>query len=199
MLTKQELGRQFLHLTIGIVTVLLIYFEILSSLAIFLLIVVGILASILSKRTELPFFSFFLNHFERKEMRKKFPGKGMIFFFIGTLLALQLFEREIALASIMVLALGDSFSHIFGEWFGKIKNIFNGPGKKLLEGTLAGTLVGFIGALLFVPIPEAFLGSLAAMIAEVVKIDLNDHTLDDNLVVPLVAGTAMFLVRMFIV
>lgn len=199
MLTKQELGRQFLHLTIGIVTVLLIYFEILSSLALFLLIVVGILASLLSKRVKLPFFSFFLKHFERENMRKKFPGKGMIFFFIGTLLALQLFEREIALASIMVLALGDSFSHIFGEWFGKIKNIFNGHSKKLLEGTLAGTLVGFIGALVFVPIPEAFLGSLAAMTAEVVKIDLNDHTLDDNLVVPLVAGTAMFLVRMFIV
>ncbi len=199
MLTKPELGRQFLHLIIGIVTVLLIYFDILSSLAIFLLIIIGILASLLSKRIKLPFFSFFLQHFERENMRKKFPGKGAIFFFIGTLLALQLFEREIALASIMVLALGDSFSHIFGEWFGKIKNIFNGHSKKLMEGTLAGTLAGFIGALLFVPIPEAFLGSLAAMIAEVVKIDLNDHTLDDNLIVPLVAGTAMFLIRRFVV
>ena len=69
---------------------------------------------------------------------------------------------------------------------------------KLLEGTLAGTFAGFLGAVLFVPIPEAVLGSAVAMIAEVVKIDLNDNTIDDNLVVPLVAGTVMFLVRLWL-
>lgn len=129
---------------------------------------------------------------------KKFPGKGVIFFFVGVLLSLQLFEKDIALASIMVLSLGDSVSHLIGKSFGRIKNIFNGDGKKLLEGTLAGTLAGFFGALVFVPFPEAFLGAFGAMIVEVVKIDFNDLTLDDNLVVPLVAGTIMFLLRTYL-
>ena len=62
----------------------------------------------------------------------------------------------------------------------------------------AGTLAGFAGAVIFVPIPEAFLGSLVAMIAEVVKIDFNEKSLDDNLVVPLVAGTVMLLVRSYL-
>tara|TARA_Y100000310_G_C20423283_1_gene687711 strand:- start:206 stop:802 length:597 start_codon:yes stop_codon:yes gene_type:complete len=198
MLTKQELGRQGLHAIIGVITVILIYFKILSAFAILLIVIAGILASLISKRTKLPFFHFFLSNFEREDMKKRFPGKGMIFFFIGVLLAVQLFDKDIALAAIMVLALGDSISHLIGERFGQIKNIFNGKSRKLLEGTLAGTFTGFLGALIFVPLPEAFLGSLAAMIAEVIKIDFNEHTLDDNLVVPLVAGTVMLLVRMFV-
>ena len=98
----------------------------------------------------------------------------------------------------MVLALGDSVSHLVGQGFGKIRNIFNSNGTKLLEGTLFGTLAGFLGAFIFVPLPEAFLGSAGAMIAEVIKIDFNDHTLDDNIVVPLVAGTIMLLISRFL-
>jgi phytol kinase len=198
MLTKQEIGRQILHATIGITTVILIYFKILSAFAIFLIIIAGIFASLILKRVKLPFFSFFLEKFEREEMKRKFPGKGMIFFFIGVLLVIQLFDKDIALAAIMILALGDSTSHIIGERFGQIKNIFNGKSRKLMEGTIAGTFTGFLGALIFVPLPEAFLGSFIAMIAEVVKIDFNEHTLDDNLVVPLVAGTVMVLLRTYI-
>jgi len=122
----------------------------------------------------------------------------MIFFFVGVLLAIQLFDQNIALAAIMVLALGDSVSHIIGAQFGKLRNIFNIKSKKLFEGTVAGTIAGFIGAASFVPIPEAFLGSFAAMIAEVIQIDLNETTLDDNMIVPLVAGTVMLLVGKFI-
>jgi len=198
MLTKRELYRQILHALVGIVTVILIYYNLLSPFAILLLIIIGIVSSIISKRVKLPGFNFFLNTLEREEQKKKFPGKGLIFFFIGVLLSVQLFDKNIALAAIMVLALGDSISHIVGEKFGKTKNIFNGNSKKLLEGTFAGTLAGFLGALIFVPIPEAFLGSAIAMIAEVIKIDLNDSTLDDNLVVPLVAGTIMLLVGIYI-
>ena len=187
-----------MHILVGLVTVALLYYNILSSWAIFLLIVVGIILSLICKRVRVPIISFFLDQVERAEQQKNFPGKGDIFFFIGVLLSLQLFERNIALASIMVLTLGDSISHMFGAQFGKIKNIFNGKSQKLLEGTLAGTLAGFFGALFFVPIPEAFLGSLGAMIAEVIKIDFNDTTLDDNLVVPLIAGTVMVLVGKFV-
>jgi|SRR3989338_8627138 len=198
MLSSLEFRRQLFHVGIGLALVGLVYLEILTPFLLFLIIINGFLLSFLSKRIDLPLVSFFLDLVERPEQRRKFPGKGVLFMFIGSLLALQLFERQIALAAIMVLALGDSVSHLFGATFGKIKNIFNGNGKKLLEGTLAGTVLGFLGALIFVPIPEAFMGSVAAMLAEVVKIDLNDTTLDDNLIVPLVAGTAMLLVGEFV-
>ena len=198
MLTYHEVGRQVIHLLVGVVTVLLIHFNILSSLAILAVIVIGLLASFICKRTWLPGFSFFLNHFERGNEKTQFPGKGLIFFFIGVLLVVELFEKDIALAAIMILALGDSVSHLVGEKYGKIKNIFNWRGSKLLEGTLAGTLAGFLGAMIFVRWEMAFLGSFVAMVAEVIKIDFNDNTLDDNLVVPLIAGTVMYLLRVFV-
>ncbi len=187
-----------MHIIVGLITVTLIYYDHLRPFAIFLLIIVGILLSFLCKRVRIPMVSTFLDHVEREEQRHKFPGKGTIFFFIGVLLSLQLFERNIALASIMVLTFGDSVSHLFGAHFGRLKNIFNGKSKKLLEGTVAGALAGFFGAVFFVPLPEAFFGSAAAMIAEVIKIDFNENTLDDNLIVPLIAGTVMLLVQKFV-
>ena len=95
-------------------------------------------------------------------------------------------------------SLGDSISHIVGGKYGRLRNLFNGKSKKLYEGTIAGTLAGFLGALIFIPATEAFLASFTAMVAEVIKIDFNDHTLDDNLVVPLVAGTVIFLLRTYL-
>lgn len=198
MLTKKELFRQIVHLLVGVTAVVLLHYEILSPLSLFLLIIVGILASLISKRINLPLFGFFLKHLEREEQRKTFPGRGLIFFFVGVLLVVQLFPREIAFASILVLAFGDSVSHIIGERFGQIKNIFNGKSKKLFEGTIAGALAGFLAAAIFVPFSQAFLGSFAAMIAEVIEIDFNQKPLDDNVTVPLVAGTIMYLIQLYL-
>lgn len=198
MLTQKELFRQILHIIIGLIVLISYYLDFIGPLTVFLMIIVGILVSILSKRISIPFFSFYLKNFERQEQMEKFPGRGMIFFFIGVLLVMKLFTKDIALASIMILTLGDSISHIIGERFGLIKNIFNGKSKKLFEGTLAGTLVGFIGASLFIPWTQAFLASFAAMVAEVIEIDLNHNTVDDNLTVPLVAGTVIYLLQNYL-
>ena len=195
MLTSKEFARQLMHIVVGLITIGLIYYELFRPFTIFLLLIVGILASFLCKRIRLPLFSSFLDVFEREDQRTKFPGRGVIFFFVGVLLVLQLFPKDIALAAIMVLTLGDSLSHIIGARFGEIPNIFNGHSQKLLEGTVVGALAGFCGALIFVPVPEALLGAFIAMIAEVVQIDLNNRQVDDNLIVPLVAGTVMLMVR----
>lgn len=195
MLTKLEFFRQIVHLLVGIITIVFFNYEFITPWTVFLIVLVGLLLSFIVKRVRVPVISFCLDLWEREEVKKTFPGKGMIFFFIGVLFVTKLFEKDIALASIMILALGDSLSHLVGEQFGRIKNIFNGKSQKLLEGTIAGIVSGTIGALLFVPFPEAFLGSTAAMIAEVMKIDFNERTLDDNVVVPLVAGTMMYILR----
>lgn len=197
MLTKQEACRQFLHILVGLSSLALIHYQLLSAFSIFLLIIIGIMASIISKRAWLPGFSFFLQHLEREDVKRSFPGKGLIFFFIGMLLSLKLFEQDIAYAAIMILTFGDSVSHLVGSGIGQLKNIFNGRSRKLFEGTLAGTIAGFCGAIFFVSPSEAFMASFAAMVAEVIQIDFNKNTLDDNLVVPLVAGTVMVLFRIY--
>jgi len=198
MINKQELGRQIIHIGVGFAVVVLYYLDILSPLAVFLGIVIGGLASLISKRVNLPVFSLFLRKFEREEDKKSFPGRGMIFFFIGVLLVMKLFEKDVALAAIMILALGDSVGHLWGRQFGCLRNIFNGKGRKFFEGTLVGFLAGFVGAALFVGLIEAFLASFAAMVVEVVDIDLNGQSVNDNLLVPLTAGTVIFLLRMYL-
>ena len=111
---------------------------------------------------------------------------------------LKLFSKEIALAAIMVLAFGDSISHLAGRYLGRTRNLFNGKSRKLLEGTVAGVFAGFLGALVFVPALEAFLGSLVAMVVEALEFEMNGKSIDDNLLVPLVAGTVMYLVASYL-
>lgn len=106
-----------------------------------------------------------------------------------------LFPKEIAMASIMILALGDSVSHLYGLHYGKIKHPLSNA--KFLEGTIAGFVAGFIGALIFLPWLEAFLASLAAMIVEAIEIKIGIGQVDDNLIIPIVAGTIVWAVRLF--
>lgn len=198
MLTNKEFGRQILHIFTGLSIVTLLYFKIISNLTLFLIIIIGFLLSFISKHINLPIISFFLKNFERDNLKSTFPGKGMIFFFIGSLLVIKLFPKDIALASIMILTFGDSVSHVVGGKFGQLSNIFHKNSKKLFEGTLAGFIAGFLAALPFISTLEAFIASFFAMVLEVVKIDFNETTLDDNLVIPLVAGTIIFLLRLYI-
>ena len=200
-----EWDRQLFHIFLGMaLVVLLMYGFIGKDFALFnikiiyadilSLIIVGIALSFLSRKVKLPIIYALLQKFERSQDMKRFPGKGIIFYFIGVYISLLLFPKDIAMASIMVLALGDSVSHMFGLHFGRTKHHLSKT--KFLEGTIAGFAAGFIGALVFAKPLEAFLASLAAMTAEAISIKIGTKQVDDNLTVPLVAGSAIWLVRL---
>ncbi|MCK4669604.1 MAG: hypothetical protein KAT43_00250 [Nanoarchaeota archaeon] len=152
------------------------------------IIVIGILLSLLCRRYKLPVIETFLTYFERKEHRKVHPGRGPLLLLVGCFIALFIFEYNTALAAIMILAIGDSFTNIFGP-FGKMKTKLHR--KKFLEGTIAGIIGATLGAMLFVPFGIAFVATLVAMFAELV--DLEKYYLDDNILIPVVAGLIMTL------
>jgi len=179
---------------LGIAIVVLLKFSFIDKNLILAIILLGLVLSYLSKRIKIPIIHSLLEKFERKQEIKKFPGKGIIFYLIGSYISLLLFSKEIAMASIMVLGMGDSVSHLFGLHFGKIKHPLSKT--KFLEGTIAGFIAGFIGALVFLPWHEAFFASLTAMAVEAAEIKIGAQQIDDNLVVPLIAGTAVWLIRM---
>ena len=189
-----ELNRQMFHLFLGIAIVLLLMYGFLDKGIILILIILGIILSIISRKTKIPIIHHLLEKFERKKEIETFPGKGTIFYFIGVYISLLLFPREIAMASIMVLALGDSISHMYGLHYGKIKHPFSNT--KFLEGTIAGFIAGFIGAWMFLPWHEALFASLAAMIVESIEIKLGTEQVDDNLIIPVVAGAMVWVVRL---
>jgi len=191
---KFEWNRQLFHIFLGIGIVALLVYDLIDRNKILIIVIIGLVLSYLSTKLKIPVISILLKKFERGEDTKKFPGKGMIFYFIGSYISLLLFPKDITMASIMVLALGDSISHLCGLHFGKTKHPFSKT--KFIEGTIAGIISGFIGAFVFLPWHEAFLASLAAMAVEAIEIKIGAEQIDDNLIVPFVAGAAVWLVRL---
>lgn len=189
-----EFRRQIFHICFGLLIVVLINFDVLDVFSLAIFIIIGIMLSLLSRQFRIPMIHWFLSKFEREHQLTRLPGRGVISYLIGALIVLLLFDKNIAMASIMILALGDSVSHFTGQ-FGRIRHPFNN--KKFLEGAIAGFLVAWLGATLFVNVWYAFLGSLIAMIVEGFEIKFGREQLDDNIVMPLVAGFIIWLVSLF--
>jgi dolichol kinase len=190
-----EIRRQINHIVWGFIFVGLIYYDLISSAMVFILIIIFFIGSLLSKKYKLPVIYWFLIKFDRPEDIKNFPGKGAWYYLIGVFLAMVLFPKDIAMASIFILALGDSIAPLVGE-YGRIKHPLSD--KKFLEGTIAGALVAFIGALLFVNYYEAALAAIIAMVVEGIDLRLGRHPVNDNIIIPVVAGAVIWLLRLII-
>ena len=191
-----EPKRQLFHMLFGIIIVVLLVYDLLRVTHIFFLVVIGIMLSFLSKKFKIPIIFWFLENFEREKDLKEFPGKGVIFYLIGAFLVLSFFPLDIAMPSILILAFGDSASHLFGVRYGRIKHPFTD--KKFIEGMIAGFIAAFIGALVFLPWHEALAASFFAMLAEGFEIRIGAEDVDDNIIIPLVAAIAISFTRFLI-
>lgn len=192
---KPELGRKILHIMIGIGALLLIIYNIITPFIIFILFIICIILSLLSLKFEIPIVHFFLSNFERSKDKNRLPGRGFLFSVAGSLLVLQLFPRDIALASMIILIFADPTSYLIGKTFGKTKSFIDK--RKKIEGNIAGFIVSSLFAMFFVHPILAISGALVAMLFESIIIEIQKMELDDNLIIPLVAGTAMFLIVRF--
>lgn len=200
-MTRQttELGRQLFHMLLGAIIILLLLFisrEIML-IVLFLLFLVSVLFSILSLKLKIPILTSILALMEREEDVKRFPGKGFVFFVAGSLLVLKFFPQNIALAAIVVLTFGDSLSTLAG-FFGQKYSHKPFSRFKTLYGTLIGIIVSFFIALIFVEPILAAVASVFGMFAEALSIKLGETEADDNLIVPLAAGTACYLAKLML-
>ncbi len=186
-----EVRRQLFHLGFGMAIAILMHNGFLNAISLAIALALGIMLSFAYRRMRIPLVSWFIDNFERK--KEKIPGKGAITLVAGSLIAAAIFPKDVAAASIAILAMGDSFSHIIGRFFGRTKQPFS---VKLLEGTIAGIIAGFFGAVFFVSIEEAIVAASVAMVFESVEIKLHKTLIDDNLVVPVVAGLAILVLRL---
>jgi len=185
-----ELRRELLHILTGIIIIFMIIFTKYSEFILLILLILGTILSIISIRLKVPFINKCLCLFER-ECNLNFPGKGLLFFVAGSLLSLQFYSQNIALASIILLTFLDPVSHFIGLNFGKIKTPLNK--KKNIEGSIAGIIIGGIFASFFVGPFVSLFGSLVACLVELSEIKLKDDKIDDNLLIPLISGLAMTL------
>ena len=190
-----EVNRKLLHMFLGVVLVALLMFGIVGKEHLFGLLIIMLAISILSKKYDIPIVRWLLRNFEREDYVKKFPGRGFIFYIIGSLLVLAFFPMDIAMPSILVLAFADSIGHLFGIRYGKRKHPY--VKTKFVEGWIAGLVAGFMAAFIFVPWQEALAASFFAMLVEGIEVKIGAEEVDDNLIIPLVAAIAIWSVRHF--
>jgi undecaprenyl-diphosphatase len=190
--TPFELRRKAFHTVFGTALTFLIYFNHLNALRLGVLLVIGLALSFIERKARLPVLSTLLDIFERSGERKTFPARGMLMFIAGAFLAVLLFPKNIALASLMILTFGDCAAHLFGVQFGRVKNPLSEH--RFIEGAFAGIIAGFFGALFFVSPLHAIVASVVAMMVEAVEFNIPSLQVDDNVLVPLIAGASLLLI-----
>lgn len=157
------------------------------TLVLTMLTIIGVIISLISKTYKIPGIYQFLKFFDRPEDMQRLPGKGAIYFFLGSALSLLLFGKNIASAAIIILAVGDSMTYIIGKPFGKIKTPLSD--KKLLEGAIAGWVLATAAAMLFVNFTAAVAASFTAMLVEFM--DLGKRQVNDNFLIPIISGIVL--------
>lgn len=121
----------------------------------------------------------------RQEEEHQPTGTG--FYLGGILISLLLFEREIALFSMTLLAVGDPAASFFGKRWGRHR-----LGEKSFEGSTAFFMASIgAGLILYglwpgLPLEVIITGAAAATLAELISIKIND-----NLIIPLAAAGVM--------
>ncbi|MEM3412263.1 MAG: hypothetical protein QW735_00995 [archaeon] len=169
----KEIWRNIIHLCVGysiaFLALILNPFELLLILSLGILF--GMLLSEICSERKILGISKILEILEREKVK---PGEGAIYYLLGCFFAVAFFPKSIYFIGILTLAVEDSFSTVFGKYFGKTK-IWK---DKSLEGTVAGFISCFFILSLFIPIHTSLLISLIISLVEVFA------PINDNLIIP---------------
>ncbi|MBP1907937.1 diacylglycerol/polyprenol kinase family protein [Methanolobus bombayensis] len=127
------------------------------------------------------------------------PLKPTLLVNTGILITYLLFPVNVVCAAIAITALGDGIATVAGEKLGKHKLPYSK--RKTYEGTLAGIIVAFAGAVIFVSHVQALSASVGALLIESVigRDFITDSSINsfinllknDNLVLPIASGFIM--------
>lgn len=186
MITGVEVRRKIVHLATLIIP---IGYALTSeeTVLIFLLpLFLGLLSVDLLRHYHSGLASLFRKYFIESVLREKEKTTlmGSTYFLFSSLLTILLFPKSIAITSLLILVISDTFAALVGKGIGRV-SIFG----KTLEGSIAF----FFSSLLIVwiyPNLNRFSGSLAALGATLVEI--LPIGVDDNLTIPLVTATIIF-------
>ncbi len=121
---------------------------------------------------------------------------GLPFYALGAGACLMLFEREIAVLSILFLIFADPISSLFGILYGQKRLI---PGKSL-EGTMAGFITCYLLTLFVINVNQnisglevvvfCFFSGCIGAVSELLS-----FVADDNLTIPLLSGFGITLLN----
>ena len=181
-----EIRRKAIHLSFILVPLIYLY-DVLPKR----IIVRGLLAAVLvslvfelvrlhDARVRLLISRFFRDLVRRHESKQLL---GSTYLLIAAVLTIELFSKEVAVAALGALVLGDTAAALVGKTIGRQRIL-----GKTVEGSLACFVVSFVFAWGVVGMPAwlAACGALTATLFELLPIPL-----DDNFRIPLSAGYVM--------
>lgn len=184
-----EFRRQFAHLIIGIIIAIGVFFKFITTEFLTFILALGGLLIIFMRKMTIPVITHILEFFERKKDIKTFPGRGAFFLVLGSWLTTIFFSNIIAAAAILIMAVGDAIATIAGHHIGKIQIPYNK--EKTLEGAVTAFFTAMLAAAFIVPLHHALIASAIAMFIESLPLKIGSFKIDDNLIIPLIAGIVL--------
>jgi len=131
-------------------------------------------------------FNLFFNIFTRSSENKKMTGSS--FLFIGASIVAVFFDKDIAVAGLLILSFSDSAAAIVGILFGKTK-LFN----KSLEGSFAFFISSVVILyLLGFSIAQTMFVAFIATITEL----LSSYKYNDNISIPVSTCIAIYITNL---
>ena len=193
---KDEILRKLIHLCS--LSIPVVYYFIPRSTA---LIILGIMTAIalffdlgryLSSTIGKIFYKFFGFMLRQHELdHKKRNLNGATYVLLSAFICVLLFPKVIVVTAFAILIISDTTAALIGRRFGKHKFLF-----KSLEGTLAFFLSGVVVVLLSPKIEYRFseyvIGIIATAFGAIIE-NVSFGLADDNLVIPISVGIAMWL------
>ena len=173
---RLELKRKLIHLLNGSTIAYATYYllPIIGKKILWPLIIALALMHVMPKITpKLRLMNELMRHFERKKDINSFPFKGAIFFGYGITFPILLLDGSYAVAIILILSVGDSFSNLIGRRFGKHK-----IGDKSLEGALGFASTAWIASSFLINPAHSLILSIFGAFIELLSFA------DDNLTIP---------------
>jgi dolichol kinase len=193
---KDEILRKLIHLCS--LSIPVVYYFIPRSAA---LVILGIMTAIalffdlgryLSSTIAKVFYRFFGFMLRKHELdHKKRNLNGATYVLLSAFICVLLFPKVIVVTAFAILIICDTTAALIGRRFGKHKFLF-----KSLEGTLAFFISGVVVVLLSPKIEYRFseyvIGIIAAAFGAIIE-NVSYGLADDNLVIPISVGIAMWL------
>lgn len=177
-----ELMRKSVHLVSIFIVLIYEFFgkdAILWVLMLFLVTVLFLEYFRLEKGMKIPFFYMMYREHEADRLG------GHIYFALGAIAAISLFNKEIAYAAVLMTTLGDMVAALIGKSYGKrriFKEVFKND--KSLEGSASEFIVDLVVGLAITGNPIVSL--VMAFIATLTETAVN--RIDDNLIIPIFSG-----------
>ncbi|MAX67776.1 MAG: hypothetical protein QF441_03445 [Bacteriovoracaceae bacterium] len=130
---------------------------------------------------------------------EKLSFSGLPFYALGCAVSIFLYQKEIAILSIMFLIFADPMASIVGVYWGRDRLLPN----KTLQGTVTAFVVCFVVSMIYMSIREihsgdlimfAFWGAIAGAISEL----MSAFNIDDNLTIPVISGAVLTILNFWL-